>query len=1008
MKQASRISTLAVLLLIATVTETAFSKDPKATKKPKQKVEKGLLGEIHPHASSAETDTAATTGEILVAESEQKAIQSLQSIIKRKKGSREEPSLYYRLAELYMRRAKSGRFFDLNRDNKNVVSFAAPWLKSQSAKPHLETAIGIYEKIQKDFPKFDQMDAVHFNNAFANQQLNRLPKAQELYRKIVTNYPNSPLIPDTYMAMGEMKYNAGQFNDALENFKQIEKFPSSRLYSYGIYKAGWSLYNMKKTEDGMEKLEEVVRYHDKNTSGSSHNLRGEALRDLGLFFSDDRKAPDAYSYFKKLTADETELGEIIISLGKLYDSHSRQKEAFVFLGDYLDKHPEAMHAGPIHLILIDMHEFVKDRPKAIAHLTEMNELCLPPSSYLIRNQDEKSQEVCKKELPEKNLDLAKKWWELWQKNKGHKDVADWTEKAFRLHLARDREENPDTVSRFAFAELLFQRQKYREASEHYEKVTLQRLALDKDKKNKLTDPKAKKPEFDKIGHDSLFGAIISLEKEPQKEKKDTAKIESLSESYLKRFPEGSEISQIQLKLGFIAYEDGRTPRAESFLIPLTKNPKREIATRAQDLHLDILNLKKDYVALQTVAAEYSKGEKDQSRLNNLKKIETESNMTRISLLVDSGEKVKAAEEYLKFSQNTDDLDLAAKSMTNSISLFYKNGRTYDAAELSVHFVEKYPKTESKTEILETAAKTYADLGLFLPAAKTLEKLAVTNSKKSEEYLLMAVDFYTLEQQMPQSRRILKTLIQNADKGKKPTYLSKLIQTYPDGNSSEVTEIKNQLVGMGLEPWVSEFQLEKLQAQFDKGKYTEAFESARKLMSSSNNKEARAQARLLQGKILEREFVSQSVKSKIDRLAMVLALKTEKLEKVQQAYLGAIQMSGESKLILQALHGLKRSYANYSENISNVPLSEGLTESETLALRSELENLSKPIVAKRKETEEKIAKLEKNTVILSEAQSVNFDTLEPSDSVKPHVTPRLSEQPQIYAVESRGQRWTASE
>lgn len=952
--------------------------------------EKGLLPEILP--GEGPSDNKSATAEILVTESETKAIQSLMSILKKKKGQPQEASLYYRLAELYMRRAKSGRFFDLNRDNKNVLRFAAPWLKSQSAKPQLELALSVYNKIQKDFPRFEQMDSVYFNSAFANQQLGRLPQAEVLYKKLVNAHPESPLVPDAYLAMGEMKYNAGQFTDALVHFQQIENYPQSRLYSYGIYKSGWTYYNMQKTEPAISKLEQVVEYHKKSQNVSAHNLRGEALRDLGLFFADVRKPEHAHSYFKGLTEDETELGETLLSLGKLYDSHSRQKEATVFLNAFINNESEAQAVGPMHIMLTDMNELLKNRPQVLTHLQALTELCKAPSSYLVRNQDEKSMETCRKDLAEKTLELAKKWWELWQKNLHHQEIADLTEKAFQLHLSRDNADKPDSLSRFAYAELLFQREKYSEASREYEKVSQQKVAA---KEGAML-------------HDALYGAIVSLEKTPRKEKKDDRKIEELCELYLKTYPKGSQIAQVQLKLGFIAYEDGRIPRAESFLVPLTTHAQIEVSKRAQDLYLDILNLKKDYSGLQKSAEQYAGKERDGKRLTQLKKIERESSYTRISLISDKGDHLKAAEEYRKFGLDLDDKDLAEKSLLSSIGLYFKAGKVYEGALLSLQFAEKFPNNTNKLAILETAAKTFADMGLFIQASQTLEKIAPLNPKKSEEYLLMAADFYNLEKKTIEARRILKTFINPGDKTRRSAILAKLIQTYDNPQAPEAVELKNQMVSMGIEPWASQFQIEKLKAQFERGRFSEAFEMAKKIMTQSPDKESRAQARLYQARILEQEFIAQSVKAKIDRLALVLALKTEKLEKAQQAYLSVMQMSSNAKLSLQALYGLKRTYTNFAENLTTLSLPEDLTENEKLGLKSELQNLINPIVAKRKETDEKIASFEKNTAILTEAEVVNFALLDPNESVAPHVTPRLSEHAQIFAPMARGQRWIANE
>lgn len=80
--------------------------------------------------------------------------------------------------------------------------------------------------------------------------------------------------------------------------------------------------------------------------------------------------------------------------------------------------------------------------------------------------------------------------------------------------------------------------------------------------------------------------------------------------------------------------------------------------------------------------------------------------------------------------------------------------------------------------------------------------------------------------------------------------------------------------------------EILEEIYSSGDPSEAFNEAKKIVSLGKSaKKALARARFIQAQILEKEFYNQSVKSKAERITVVLALKTEKLEKAQQAYQG---------------------------------------------------------------------------------------------------------------------------
>ena len=226
-------------------------------------LQKGLLPELRIDSlNEDDNQQKALKSEILISKSEKQAINSLINIIKKNKGKTQEADLWFRLAELYMRRSKSGRFFDLNRDGDSAVRFAPPEIRDESAVASLRRAIQIYSKIEKEFPRFGSMDEVIFNNAFASHQIGIKNNAKELYSRMITRHPNSPLVADALLALGELKYDEQDFKGALEHFSRLEEYPRAKVYSYGLYKGAWTLYNLRRNQDAIDKLIEVVKLHD--------------------------------------------------------------------------------------------------------------------------------------------------------------------------------------------------------------------------------------------------------------------------------------------------------------------------------------------------------------------------------------------------------------------------------------------------------------------------------------------------------------------------------------------------------------------------------------------------------------------------------------------------------------------------------------------------------------------------------------------------------------------------
>jgi len=88
---------------------------------------KGLLPELKINSNDeAVNEKKQVTSELMISRAEDKALVSLQALLKRNKGTAQEPDLLYRLAELYMRKSKTGRFFDLYQDVKTQRLSSVP------------------------------------------------------------------------------------------------------------------------------------------------------------------------------------------------------------------------------------------------------------------------------------------------------------------------------------------------------------------------------------------------------------------------------------------------------------------------------------------------------------------------------------------------------------------------------------------------------------------------------------------------------------------------------------------------------------------------------------------------------------------------------------------------------------------------------------------------------------------------------------------------------------------
>ncbi|GIL18584.1 MAG: hypothetical protein BroJett040_23350 [Oligoflexia bacterium] len=947
--------TFAVLIILAF--QPGFSKD----------APKGVLPELKINSTNEdENQKKAVQSEIMISKAEQQAIVALQKILQKKKGTSEEPDLWYRLAELYMRRAKSGRFFDLYRDSDKAAQFAPPQIREQSAINHLKQAIQIYNKIEKEWPKYSDMDSVLFNNAFANQQIHQRKIAEDLYLRLVNKYPQSQLIPDARLSLGEMNYDAQKFNVALEHFEAIAKYPNSRVFSYGLYKTAWTLYNLHRNQEAIDKLIEVALYFspENKTKRANHNLRSEALRDLTLFFGETHSADEAYRFFKKVCTED-ELGEAMINLGKLYDSHSRQKEMNIFLSEYIDKHPNGVQRAKTELLLIQANETLKNRKVVVDHLVALAKVCEPQSEYR-KEHPKVAEEQCDYEFNRVNVDLAKKWWDLWQKNKSNKEMADLTLKAFEVHLGREDQTKPDIKSRYAYAELLYQQEAYRKASEQYERVA-----------NTAQDTT--------IQHDASYASLVSLQKasEIKKESSDSDNLLRLSMKYIEKHPTGPHAYPVKYKIGFINYEKNNHTEADKWLRALSSDKKSgEFKRKSEDLVLDMLNAKKDYNQIKSYALRLLNEKPEKDRTQALTKIIEESDYAAIQDYLKKGNKQEAATKLYSYHQEHQDSPLAQDALWQALSIQYSLNQWIEAADTSLVYAQKYPQDKKSLDALKDAARAYSQNGLSMKAALTFEALSSKVSEKEQAtFIEAAADLYLLENRDQDARAAYKKLLTDKNSSQNAKIYGQILATLKGQESSpEYIQTEKKILDHGYEPYTSEILLKRAQKLFADQKMSDAFQLAKQIVGGGGSSDTKASARLIQAQVLESELISQSTKSSLERLPTVLALKTEKLDKAQTAYLDVAKMAKSPSIQLAALDGLNRCYKNYVSTVSNPVIKADLTDEDKKALETELAKLTTPIAEKNKDLEKKIAET-KSQLKEMQTQATVFQSLTVEDTLK---------------------------
>jgi TolA-binding protein len=875
--------------------------------------------------------------EMMVRKSEENAIFQARKLLRKHRGTDLEPEIQFRLAELYMRRSKTDRFFELHRESDTVVRLAPRLVSEASSKASVQKAVEMYSLIQSKWPGFAQMDLVIFNHAFARQTLGQEKESEGLYAQLIGKHSTSPLVPDAHLAIGEMAFNRGQFQVALDHFNATKRFPESRVFPYGLYKAAWTHYNMRNAEMGLRKLEEVVAYGkfvEQNRMEARLDLRKEALVDMTLFYEDVYPSKDAYRYFLEQAGD-AELAPILLRMGTLYERHSRFNDQRIILSQFIDKLPMSPLIPKVHTDLILAMDALKQKDDSVRKLEELQKICQPSSRWTKAlagqtDQTKKLTEECLTGLTETSLRLARKWLRAWKKLPDDTTYADASEKAFQVYLRIPAKSEEFAQSRFAYAELLFARRKYRQASEEYAAVSRSGMVA-------------------KLSHDAAYAAVVSLEKAVGEKwsNDDEHAFNQLAREYVEKYPQGQHRLDLEYKMALLAYEKERYAEAAPVFLRLGREfPKSEKGMKAQDLYLDILNIKKDYRAVRDYAQEVRKSTVDGARDERLRKLYERAYFLEIQGMEEKGRLKEALAEYQTFAAQNSGSDLAEKSIWNAIQLHFKLGDFWGGAKSAEDYAGRYPRSSNAVNSLLRAAQTFEQMGQLTEAAGVLVKLSVKDQGAALRWKELAADFYALDDRAPEARKIYHELRGQVDQAQKIKIIGKLEALEKNyGNAHGQAEVQKHITEMNIQPQASQIKVEAVEQKFEKGRHQEAFDEARRLLGSSQtNANQKARLRLVQAKVLEQEFLKQSVKSKAERVGTVLAIKTEKLQKAQEAFQATIRY-GDPRASMEAFERLYGCYAHYVKALKEMPVPGGLSTEDEKVFRSEIGNLVVPLEEK---------------------------------------------------------------
>lgn len=170
-----------------------------------------------------------------------------------------------RLGMLYMDRAYAARAE--NRLDEATINF--------------QKAYAAWAQCLAEKPDFLGADRVFFDMATVQHELGNEDQEITMLQQMLQRWPDSHLIADIYLRLGEAAFAKGDMPQAIAAYSQALTEGGER-YPYTCYKLAWCYYNMGEREQAIQTMQDLLSIAEKYPLIQS-TLLAEARKDL-LFF----------------------------------------------------------------------------------------------------------------------------------------------------------------------------------------------------------------------------------------------------------------------------------------------------------------------------------------------------------------------------------------------------------------------------------------------------------------------------------------------------------------------------------------------------------------------------------------------------------------------------------------------------------------------------------------------------------------------------------------------------
>lgn len=201
-------------------------------------------------------------------------------------------------------------------------------------EPDYGEAQQIYKKILTQYPDYNRLDQVIFRLGKGLIEAGKDAQAVSYLQRLIKNYPNSKFIPNANLSLAEFFFKKEMLQSARDYYKKVLTYKNDPNFDYALYKLGWVYYNLNKFDNSVDTFKRVVeRTEDKL------GFQNQALNDLVVAYSE---IPDGWIKLRDYLLERRDKKFVYDKLTKmagLYESQGKDQAAVEVYSYFIEERP---------------------------------------------------------------------------------------------------------------------------------------------------------------------------------------------------------------------------------------------------------------------------------------------------------------------------------------------------------------------------------------------------------------------------------------------------------------------------------------------------------------------------------------------------------------------------------------------------------------------------------------------------------------------------------------------